>query len=40
LIEGEINDRAYHLFGLGPADIGCLEDHARHAMIEYPLGEA
>ncbi|NLF17045.1 MAG: type I restriction endonuclease subunit M, partial [Lentisphaerae bacterium] len=37
-IEGEINDRVYALFGLGPADIACLEDHARAAMIDYPLG--
>ena len=38
-IEGEINDRVYALFGLAPADIALLEDHARHAMIDYPLGE-
>ncbi len=39
-IEGEINDRVYALFGLTPADIALLEDHARQAMIDYPLGEA
>jgi hypothetical protein len=39
-IEGEINDRVYALFGLSPADIACIEDHARNAMIDYPLGEA
>jgi len=38
--EGEINDRVYTLFGLSPADIARLEDHARNAMIDYPLGEA
>ena len=38
-IEGEINDRVYALFGLAPADIALLDDHAKHAMINYPLGE-
>ena len=39
-IKGEINDRVYALFGLTPADVALLEDHAKHAMIDYPLGEA
>jgi len=37
-VEGEINDRVYALFGLGHDDIALLEDHARAAMIDYPLG--
>jgi len=38
-IETEINTRVYRLFGLAKADIRLLEDHARHAMIDYPYGQ-
>jgi hypothetical protein len=39
-IETEINDRVNRLFNLTPADVRLLADHSRHAMIDYPFGEA
>ncbi|MCL4202641.1 MAG: hypothetical protein KJ000_09105 [Pirellulaceae bacterium] len=38
--EQQINDRVYRLFCLSPSDIRFLDDHARHAMIDYPYGQA
>jgi hypothetical protein len=37
--EQQINDRVYRLFCLSPSDIRFLDDHARHAMIDYPYGQ-
>jgi hypothetical protein len=36
--ESEIDDRVYHLFGLGPADRVLLAEHARSTLIDYPYG--
>jgi len=38
-IETAINDRVYSLFHLTPTERATLDDHMRHAMIHYPLGE-
>ena len=38
-VETEINAIVYRLFGLSNADVRLLEDHARHAMIDYRYGE-
>ena len=37
--EEEINDRVYRLFSMSKSDIQFLEEHARHAMIDYRYGE-
>jgi hypothetical protein len=37
--EEEINDRVYRLFSMSTSDIRFLEEHARHAMIDYRYGE-
>ncbi|OGV78589.1 MAG: hypothetical protein A3K19_32135 [Lentisphaerae bacterium RIFOXYB12_FULL_65_16] len=37
-IETEIDERVYHLFGLAPADVKLLAEHAHQAMIDYPYG--
>jgi hypothetical protein len=37
--EQQINDRVYRLFCLSPSDIRFLDDHARHAMIDYAYGQ-
>jgi hypothetical protein len=37
-VESEIDDRVYHLFGLGSADRALLQDHARSTLIDYPYG--
>ena len=37
--EEEINDRVYRLFSMSKSDIEFLEEHARHAMIDYRYGE-
>jgi hypothetical protein len=39
-VEAEINDRVVRAFGLSPEDARLLEEHARQAMIDYPLGSA
>ena len=38
-IEQEINDRVHRLYALSPADIQLLDEHFRHAMIDYAYGE-
>ncbi|MCY2986415.1 MAG: N-6 DNA methylase [Planctomycetota bacterium] len=38
-VEEEANDRVYHLFSMSKSEIQFLEEHARHAMIDYRYGE-
>jgi len=38
-LEEEANDRVYRLFDMSSSDIRLMEEHARHAMIDYPYGE-
>lgn len=35
----EVGGRVYRIFGLAESDIRLLEDHARHAMIDYTYGD-
>ncbi|MCP4599812.1 MAG: N-6 DNA methylase [Proteobacteria bacterium] len=39
IIENEINDRVYNLYGLSKSDIELLEDHMEKTKTFYPLGE-